>query len=445
EVDRLAALGARALTGARARDAAGAVATAIRDTVGVDVCAVWAVDALPGDSYALRLLADTASGADDDTAPPLGAELAARERTVVAERMDGTMRLARAPSASLLRALTPLDPAELHAVSVPLTAAERVDGGDDGPLTSTDRAGERLVGVLRIAAHDGLRVPAERWRYLDALAAYAALAADRERLAGAAERTAALEDAARAKDAVLAAVSHDLRTPLTSIKAHAHALRTAPAGTDAGEEAATIEAEADRLARLVGDLLDLSRLQAGAMPVAADVVAVDDLLDVVLQRVAGALGDAARGGRVLDVTLPPGAPLVLGRFDVAQAARALVNLVENANKYAPIGTPIEVVVREASDGPGSPTWLCIDVCDRGPGVGVAERERIFAPFYRAPGARVDAGGAGLGLAIARGLAERQGGTVSYAPREGGGSVFTLQLPGARLADGALADPVFMDS
>ncbi len=453
EVDRLAALGARALTAARARDAAGAVATAIRDTVGLDACAVWAVDELTGVDPILRLLADTGSLPEDGHPPPLDARLAARERTVVAERTDGTTRLARAPNASLLRALTPLDPSELRAVSVPLTAAERHGAADGAPLAAEDARRDpvaaRLVGVLRISARDGLRVPAERWRYLDALAAYAALAADRERLAGAAERAAALEEAARAKDAVLAAVSHDLRTPLTSIKAHAHALRTSPNGPDAVEEAATIEAEADRLARLVGALLDLSRLQAGAMPVATEVVAVDDLLDVVLQRVAGALGDPASGGRAVEVSLPAGAPLLLGRFDVDQAARALVNLVENAHKYAPAGTAVEVLVREALEedaaDQGAPPRLCIDVCDRGPGVAATERERIFAPFYRAPGARVDAGGAGLGLAIARGLAERQGGTVSYAAREGGGSVFTLWLPGARLGDDAFADPVFMAS
>ncbi len=442
EVDRLAALGARALTGPRARDAAAAVAAAIRDTVGVDACAVWAVGATPDAPDALRLLADTAAPNDEPLGPPpIDAALAARERTVVAQRADGTTRVARVAGPSLLRALAPLDPAELRAVSVPLAAAERQDDADD-PGAADRVVGGRLVGVLRIAAAHGLRVPPERWRYLDALAAYAALAADRERLAGAAERAAALEDAARAKDAVLAAVSHDLRTPLTSIKAHAQALRTARDGADAGEHAATIEAEADRLARLVGDLLDLSRLQAGAMSAAPDVVAIDDLLDVVLQRVDGALGTPDGGGRVLDVVLPPGAPLLVARFDVGQTARALVNLVENAHKYAPPATPIALVVREAPgecgpDRRGLTTpRLCIDVCDRGPGVSAAERERIFAPFYRAPGARVDAGGAGLGLAIARGLAERQGGTLTYAPRDGGGSVFTLCVPGAVLDAGA---------
>ena len=425
EVDRLAALGARALTAPRARDAAAAVAAAIRDTVGVGACAVWAADA--GGGAPLRLLASTGGAAEvDDETPPLDAALAARERTVVGAREDGTTHFARGAAGGLLRALAPLDPAELRAVSVPLTSE---DGGGEG----------RLVGVLRLAAPEGLRVPPERWRYLDALAAYAALAAARERLAGAAERAAALEEAGRAKDAVLAAVSHDLRTPLTSIKAHAEALRVA--GGPGDDKAATIEAEADRLARLVGDMLDLSRLQAGALRVTPEVVAVDDLLDVVLQRVAGALGDPGAGGRAVEVVLPAGAPLLVGRFDVAQAARALVNLVENAHKYAPAGTPVELLLREVPDPAvrDGPPRICVDVRDRGAGVDPAERERIFAPFYRAPGARVDAGGAGLGLAIARGLAERQGGTLTYAAREGGGSVFTLCLPGAALADGEGAD------
>ena len=446
EVDRLAALGARALTGARARDAAAAIASAIRDTVGVDACAIWAIDDDSGATAVLRMLADTAapaalasaaSGTVGVPAPgaPLDVALAARERTVVAERLDGTTRFAGASATSLLLTVAPLDPAELRAISVPLAAADR---GGDGPPDAPTTAPARLVGVLRIAAADGLRVPPERWRYLDALTAYAALAADRERLAGAAERAAALEDAARAKDAVLAAVSHDLRTPLTSIKAHAQALRSSPNGADAQDAAATIEAEADRLTRLVNDLLDLSRLQAGAMPVATDVVAVDDLLDIVIQRVAGALGDPAQGGRELIVVLPPNGALVLGRFDVGQTARAVVNLVENAHKYAPRGTPIELIVREAPVPDG--LALQIAVCDRGPGVSEFERERIFAPFYRAPGARIDAGGAGLGLAIARGLAQRQGGTLTHAPRLGGGSVFTLTLPGA-----TLDTETFMDS
>lgn len=164
------------------------------------------------------------------------------------------------------------------------------------------------------------------------------------------------------------------------------------------------------------------------MPLAIELNAVDDLLDVVQQRVAGALDD-----RLLAVTLPPDLPLLVGRFDLAASARVIVNLIENAHKYAPRDTVIEWTIVEQHDPAGAP-WLRFTIADRGPGVPPAERERIFEPFYRAPGAPLDVHGVGLGLAIARQLAEAQGGTLTYAPHPDGGSRFTLALPGAALAD-----------
>ncbi|GJG87082.1 hypothetical protein tb265_22630 [Gemmatimonadetes bacterium T265] len=410
EVDRLAALGARALTAGRAEAALAGVADAVRSTLGLDGCTAWPEAALAPDA---------------GVALPTTVVLAAESRAVVAERQDGTVHVARAllpvsdasaavafnaATGSVRAALGGLDPAELRALVVPLAVGEA--------------AGARVVAVLRLERADGLVLPEAGWRYLDALAYYAALAADRVRLAGADERAAVLAEAGRLKDALMAAVSHDLRTPLTTIKALAHTLGATAPDADAAERAATIQQEADRLARLVGDLLDFSRLAGGAMPLAVEINAADDLLDVVQQRVTGALA-----GRALDVTLPPGAPLMLGRFDLAASARVVVNLVENAHKYAPPGTRVELAVDEARDADGR-AWLRIAVRDRGPGVPAAERERIFEPFYRAPGARADVHGAGLGLAIARQLAEAQGGALAYAAREGGGSVFTLSVPAA---------------
>ncbi|HEV2643193.1 MAG TPA: sensor histidine kinase, partial [Candidatus Elarobacter sp.] len=113
-----------------------------------------------------------------------------------------------------------------------------------------------------------------------------------------------------------------------------------------------------------------------------------------------------------------------GWFDFSHALRALANLLENAAKYSPAGTPIAVSVSRDDD------TIAISVADRGGGVDAGERDRIFEPFYRPAGVWPDVGGAGLGLAIARQLAEVQGGSVEYAPREGGGSVFTLRLPAA---------------
>jgi two-component system sensor histidine kinase KdpD len=183
------------------------------------------------------------------------------------------------------------------------------------------------------------------------------------------------------------------------------------------ERTEIIEQEADRLNRLVTDLLDLSRLAASALPVRAEPNAADDLLSALVQQVEPSL----RGRRLL-VSLPPDAPVLLGRFDFVHSLRILVNLVGNAAKYTPGESPIEITVSE-EDG-----MIAIRVADRGPGVPPAAIDRIFEPFYRPPGAPPDVGGAGLGLSIARQLAEVQGGRLTYEPRPGGGSVFTLWLP-----------------
>jgi two-component system sensor histidine kinase KdpD len=262
--------------------------------------------------------------------------------------------------------------------------------------------------------------PGQR-RFLAALAYYAALGVERTRLSAEADRAAVLREADRLKDALLASVSHDLRTPLTTIKALAHDLRSS-----GDPRAETIEDEADRLNRLVADLLDLSRLQAGTVPLQLELNAADDLIGALVQRVSGALN-----GRELRVRIEEGESLLIGRFDLAQSLRVLVNLVENAHKYSPPGPPIELRAwREDAS-------LTIAVSDRGPGVSQDERDRIFEPFYRPPGQTPDVGGAGLGLAIARRLAEAQGGSLTYESRGGGGSTFTLRLPAADVPEAEL--------
>ncbi len=148
---------------------------------------------------------------------------------------------------------------------------------------------------------------------------------------------------------------------------------------------------------------------------------MDELIGALLQRVSGALD-----GREITVRLEDGGTLLVGRFDLAQSLRILVNLVENAHKYSPAGTPVEIAVGRAG------AFLSIAVADRGPGVPATEAGSIFEPFYRSPGALPDVGGAGLGLAIARQLARAQEGDVRYAARPGGGAVFTLTLPAAEL-------------
>lgn len=219
------------------------------------------------------------------------------------------------------------------------------------------------------------------------------------------------------KSALIAAVSHDLRTPLTTIKALAHDL-----GVLGDERSEIIEQEADRLNRSVADLLDLSRLNAGAMPVHIELNAVDDLLGALTQRV-----EAAIGAHRLRVALPPDDPLLFGNFDFVHTLRIVSNLVENAARYSPTDAPIEVATRR--EGPE----LVIEVSDRGSGIPPEESERIFEAFYRAPDGAKAAGGAGLGLNIARRLAVAQRGSLTHRPRTGGGSVFTLRLPAAEVS------------
>ncbi len=255
-------------------------------------------------------------------------------------------------------------------------------------------------------------------------------AAEVIRLSGEAERADALREADKLKDALLATVSHDIRTPLTTIRALAQDI-----GAEGDERAVTIAEEVDRLNRFVADLLDLSQLKAGAIPMTIAINAAEDLIGAALQRVTG----IARG-RDLRASLDPSDPILLGRFDFAHALRILSNLLENALKYSPVDAPIEFSVRREG------AVLRFEVADRGAGIPAEGRERIFEPFIRGasaggtPDARTGATGAGLGLAIARGLAVAQGGSLTYAPREGGGSVFALRLPAADVTDLELAAP-----
>lgn len=236
-----------------------------------------------------------------------------------------------------------------------------------------------------------------------------------KRLSHVAEHAEALREANRLKDMLLASVSHDLRTPLTTIKALAHEA----AARDG--RAAEIVAQVDRLSRMVEALLDLSRIRAGAFPLHRELNTAEDLLGAVAGQVS-----AVSGGR-LRTEVDLSKPALVGRFDFVQSLRILGNLVENALRYAPADSPVQLRAARADE------QLVFTVEDSGPGIAPAERERIFEPFYRPEGAPPDAGRAGLGLSIARQLAELQGGTLSYEPRAAGGSVFVLRLPAADAA------------
>jgi two-component system, OmpR family, sensor histidine kinase KdpD len=271
----------------------------------------------------------------------------------------------------------------------------------------------RRVGTIYLSGPRQGTAAARR-RLLPALASLLGVAVDRERLAREALEAETLRRSDAMKTAVLRAVSHDLRSPLmailTSASALAHEdLELGP--EDRRELARTILGEAVRLDRLVANLLDLSRLQAGAAQPESRVWPVDDL-------VVQALDEVGAAGQRVEIALPDEPPSV--RVDADQIERVLVNLIENALKYSPPGEPVHLQVTSTA------SEALIRVVDHGPGVTAADRERIFEPFQRA----TDGGprGAGLGLAIARGFAEANGGRVLAESREGQGSTFVLALP-----------------
>lgn len=392
EIDRLSALGAESLSVPRAADAVTAIARVIRSELPVASAQIVVM----GDDPALPTV--LARAPEDEGAEP-DADLihvAVREGRIVTLGPDGDHDVA--PPGIDLASL--LSGSGSHvAVLVPLQVRDR------------------NLGVVRLSDPEGLDLDRAKAVFADTLIYYAALAVERVRLAAEAEHVAALREADRLKDALLASVSHDLRTPLTTIRALAAELR------DTGDErSAVIEEEAERLNRLVTDLLDFSRIREGTLPLEPRIIAAEDLVGAVLQRLRGVPGVDR-----VDVRLPPGGALPIGRFDFVHSLRALGNLVENALRHSPEGQAVELEVAEEGGE------LLFRVLDRGTGVPEMERERIFEPFIRAatsPGS--DLAGTGLGLAIARSVAEAQGGSVRYAPRSGGGSVFELRLPGETL-------------
>jgi two-component system sensor histidine kinase KdpD len=386
EVERLGALGAQSLSVPRAVDAVAAIARVIRSELPVASAGIVMLDAGTGDSL---LTVEAPEPGDDVPAPAIHA--AAREGRIVLLHRDGSERVADAGAG-----LTPLlaGGATWVAALVPL------------------RVRERNLGVLRLADPGGLRLDHAQAVFADTLSYYAALAVERVRLTAEAEHVEALREADRLKDALLASVSHDLRTPLTTIRALASELR------ETGDErSAVIEEEAERLNRLVTDLLDLSRIRGGALPLEPQVIAAEDLVGAMLQRLGG-----VPGAERVEVRLPSDGSLPVGRFDFVHALRALGNLVENALRHSPEGGEVRLDVREERDE------LVFAVLDRGPGVPAADRERMFEPFFHSGDGGRAGDGTGLGLAIARDVAEAQGGSVRYRPRPGGGSEFELRLP-----------------
>jgi K+-sensing histidine kinase KdpD len=241
------------------------------------------------------------------------------------------------------------------------------------------------------------------------------LATRARRRALAATEADALRRSDAAKTAVLHAVSHDLRSPLTAIRVAAGGLESGALQLREDDRAAlldTIRLETARLDRLVGNLLDLSRLEAGVAPARPELWPVDELV----ARALDALG--AEAARVV-VTLDEGAPLV--SVDAAQLERVLVNVLENALRYSSPSDAVDLTVSSTGDD------VRVRIEDRGPGLAPDDVERIFEPFEHG---RAGGEGTGLGLAIARGFAEANGCRLWAEARPELGAAFTLALPSA---------------
>ena len=224
-------------------------------------------------------------------------------------------------------------------------------------------------------------------------------------------------DALRA--ALLSSVSHDLRTPLSSIKAAASSLLQEEVQWDDEARrsfALSIESEADRLNRLVANLLDMSRIESGALKPEKEWYPIDELIHDVLGRMQPVLE-----GRSIRTDLPDDLPPV--KLDYLQIDQVLTNLIENALRYTPAGSPIEIGVQAIGDR------MIISIADHGPGIPAADRERVFDKFYRVMETQTARTiGSGLGLAVSRGLVEAHGGRIWVENRKGGGAIFRFTLP-----------------
>jgi two-component system sensor histidine kinase KdpD len=252
---------------------------------------------------------------------------------------------------------------------------------------------------------------------LDAFASQAALAIERAQLAEQARQAEVLQATEKLQTALLNSISHDLRTPLVSITGALSSLQEDDVELDEATRRSLVEnarEEAERLNRLVGNLLDMTRIEAGALKVAREPCDVQDVIGTALE----SLDDWLRS-RPLTVDVPSDLPLV--PMDFVLMAQVLVNLLDNALKYSPPGTPIEV--HAYMDG----SEAHIQVADRGVGIPPDDLERVFDKFYRVqqPG---QVTGTGLGLSICRGIVEAHGGRIWANNRDGGGTAVTVTLP-----------------
>jgi two-component system sensor histidine kinase KdpD len=296
-----------------------------------------------------------------------------------------------------------------------------VGGGRDEPGLRPElfplRFGDETFGVLRVVGVRDLREPSTASRLVEAFARVAGLALYHERLLAQVAETLALEQADELKSALLAGVSHELRTPLASIKAAATTLLDATNRWDDAQRRellTNIDGETDRLTRLVSDLLDLSRIEGGALSPRRDWYDVREFLETVLNRMAAVAGQH-------DVQLEVADDIGDAYFDYAQFGQVVSNLVENAAKFSPVGTRITVTA--SADARAT----VVTVADEGPGIGAEDLDRVFERFYRGRAAS-GVPGSGLGLAISRGIVLAHGGELTAESASGRGASFSARLP-----------------
>jgi two-component system, OmpR family, sensor histidine kinase KdpD len=274
------------------------------------------------------------------------------------------------------------------------------------------------VGVLGVRPTQLSRLlEPDQVHLMEAFAGQTAVALERANLAAEAERVRVLVESERLRNSLLSAVSHDLRTPLTAIAGASSTLIEGGQGIDPTTRRELLESiyeEAESLNHLVGNLLDMTRLDAGAVSVQKEWQSVEELVGAVLNRLSRKLAD-----RAVTTRLPADLPLIY--VDALLIQQVLLNLLENAEKYSPPSAPIEITAST------SDKKVTIEVGDRGPGLPAGDEKRIFEKFYRSPAAR-SRSGVGLGLTICRGIVELHGGKIWARNRDGGGALFGFALP-----------------
>lgn len=285
------------------------------------------------------------------------------------------------------------------------------------------KTAQGVVGVLALKLpRSGLHSTPEQRRLMEAFASQIALAVERAQLAETARQAQLLRETEKLQTALFNSISHDLRTPLASITGSLSSLLEDTLDPASQQELLkTAHEEAGRLNRLVGHLLDMSRLEAGALKMSRQPCDIQDVIGAALQQLNGLLAN-----RQININLPVDLPLV--SLDFVLMVQALINVLENAAKYSPLTTPIDIQTQVRGDE------IEIQIADRGPGIPSDDLARIFTKFYRIQRPTQEARpaklppGTGLGLSISSGLVEAHGGRIWAENRPGGGTVVTVALP-----------------